>query len=41
MGHDPDRKPPFFFQKSPDNLVAAAAPEGVVEDLSEIKVTVT
>ena len=28
MGHDPDREPPFFFQKSPDNLVAAAAPEG-------------
>lgn len=21
MGHDPDREPPFFFQKSPDNLV--------------------
>ena len=20
MGHDPDREPPFFFQKSPDNL---------------------
>ncbi len=28
MGHDPDRGPPFFFQKSPDNLIAAAAPEG-------------
>ncbi len=28
MGHDPDREPPFFFQKSPDNLVAAAAPGG-------------
>ncbi len=28
MGHDPDREPPFFFQKSPGNLVAAAAPEG-------------
>ena len=28
MGHDPDREPPFFFQKSPDNLVAATAPEG-------------
>lgn len=24
MGHDPDREPPFFFQKNPDNLV----PEG-------------
>ncbi|MEX0852849.1 MAG: fumarylacetoacetate hydrolase family protein [Bauldia sp.] len=23
MGHDPDRDPPFFFQKSPDNLVLA------------------
>ena len=22
MGHDPDREPPFFFQKNPDNLVA-------------------
>ncbi len=21
MGHDPNREPPFFFQKSPDNLV--------------------
>lgn len=21
MGHDPDREPPFFFQKSPDNIV--------------------
>jgi fumarylpyruvate hydrolase len=21
MGHDPDRDPPFFFQKSPDNLL--------------------
>ncbi len=28
MGHDPDREPPFFFQKSPDNLVAATVPEG-------------
>lgn len=24
MGHDPDREPPFFFQKNPDNLVQAA-----------------
>ncbi len=23
MGHDPNREPPFFFQKSPDNLLAA------------------
>lgn len=22
MGHDPDREPPFFFQKNPDGLVA-------------------
>jgi len=22
MGHDPDKEPPFFFQKNPDNLVA-------------------
>jgi fumarylpyruvate hydrolase len=22
MGHDPDREPPFFFQKNPDNLLA-------------------
>ncbi|MFQ5764472.1 MAG: fumarylacetoacetate hydrolase family protein [Rhodospirillales bacterium] len=28
MGHDPDREPPFFFQKCPDNLVHAAAPDG-------------
>ena len=21
MGHDPDREPPFYFQKNPDNLV--------------------
>lgn len=24
MGHDPDKEPPFFFQKNPDNLVADA-----------------
>ncbi len=24
MGGDPDREPPFFFQKNPDNLTAAA-----------------
>lgn len=23
MGHDPNREPPFFFQKNPDNLLAA------------------
>ncbi len=21
MGHDPDKEPPFFFQKNPDNLI--------------------
>ncbi len=25
MGHDPDREPPFFFQKNPDNLDASGA----------------
>ncbi|MBW9062225.1 fumarylacetoacetate hydrolase family protein [Rhizobium herbae] len=24
MGHDPDREPPFFFQKNPDNLSVRA-----------------
>ena len=24
MGHDPEKEPPFFFQKNPDNLVADA-----------------
>ncbi|MDT8343295.1 MAG: fumarylacetoacetate hydrolase family protein [Thermohalobaculum sp.] len=24
MGHDPDREPPFFFQKNPDNLLHGA-----------------
>ncbi|MEP2715474.1 fumarylacetoacetate hydrolase family protein [Pseudophaeobacter sp.] len=24
MGHDPDREPPFFFQKNPDNLSPGA-----------------
>ncbi|WP_274630310.1 fumarylacetoacetate hydrolase family protein [Arvimicrobium flavum] len=24
MGHDPDREPPFFFQKNPDNLYAGS-----------------
>jgi fumarylpyruvate hydrolase len=26
MGHDPDREPPFFFQKNPDDLVEAGTP---------------
>ena len=25
MGHDPDREPPFFFQKNPDNLLVGSA----------------
>lgn len=25
MGHDPDREPPFFFQKSPDTLLASGS----------------
>ena len=25
MGHDPDREPPFFFQKNPDNLTLAGS----------------
>ncbi|GGF48155.1 fumarylacetoacetase [Azorhizobium oxalatiphilum] len=25
MGHDPNREPPFFFQKNPDNLVASGS----------------
>ena len=25
MGHDPDKEPPFFFQKNPDNLLSAGA----------------
>lgn len=24
MGHDPDKEPPFFFQKNPDNLISDA-----------------
>lgn len=24
MGHDPDKEPPFFFQKNPDNLLVGA-----------------
>lgn len=25
MGHDPDKEPPFFFQKNPDNLLTGGA----------------
>ena len=25
MGHDPDKEPPFFFQKNPDNLLLTGA----------------
>ena len=28
MGHDPDREPPFFFEKHPSALLFSAAPEG-------------
>lgn len=28
MGHDPDREPPFFFAKAPENLVAASVLDG-------------
>ena len=28
MGHDPNRESPFFFQKSPDNLLPAGTPKG-------------
>ena len=31
MGHDPDREPPFFFQKNPDNL----NPTGIFDYPSE------
>ena len=23
MGHDPDKEPPFFFQKNPNNLIVS------------------
>jgi len=26
MGHDPDREPPFFFQKNPDTIVPPGSP---------------
>jgi fumarylpyruvate hydrolase len=26
MGHDPDREPPFFFQKNPDNIIPSGEP---------------
>ncbi len=25
MGHDPDKEPPFFFQKNPDNLLVGSS----------------
>lgn len=28
MGHDPDREPPFFFEKHPSTLLFAGGPEG-------------
>jgi fumarylpyruvate hydrolase len=26
MGHDPNREPPFFFQKNPDNIIPSGTP---------------
>jgi len=26
MGHDPNKEPPFFFQKNPDNIILSGAP---------------
>jgi len=28
MGHDPDREPPFFFEKHPSSVLFAPAPDG-------------
>jgi len=28
MGHDPNKEPPFFFQKNPDNVVAGGGKNG-------------
>jgi fumarylpyruvate hydrolase len=28
MGHDPNKEPPFFFQKNPDNVVAGSGKNG-------------
>ncbi|MFG1431251.1 fumarylacetoacetate hydrolase family protein [Xanthobacter sp. V2C-8] len=44
MGHDPDKEPPFFFQKNPDTLVpngaTAAYPKGTNDLHHEIELVV-
>ena len=35
MGHDPDREPPFFFQKNPDNLLVGEHSEFPYPDKSQ------
>jgi fumarylpyruvate hydrolase len=44
MGHDPDREPPFFFQKNPDNLVPGGGtfpyPSGSADVHHEIELVV-
>ncbi|MCB8840636.1 fumarylacetoacetate hydrolase family protein [Aurantimonas sp. VKM B-3413] len=43
MGHDPDREPPFFFQKNPDNLVTSGVfpyPSGSSDVHHEIELAV-
>lgn len=43
MGHDPDREPPFFFQKNPDGLVTEGAflyPRGATDVHHEIELAV-
>ena len=43
MGHDPDREPPFFFQKNPDNIDCSGAfpyPEQTSDVHHEIELVV-
>jgi len=43
MGHDPDKEPPFFFQKNPDNLYVGAEfpyPPGTSDVHHEIELVV-
>ena len=43
MGHDPDKEPPFFFQKNPDNLVTTGRfpyPSGSADVHHEIELVV-
>ncbi|MCX7645429.1 MAG: fumarylacetoacetate hydrolase family protein [Rhodobacteraceae bacterium] len=43
MGHDPDREPPFFFQKNPDNLDASGSfpyPPGSSDVQHEVELVV-